>query len=632
MGMQLQTVRVSGFRSLRNAELSGLKALNCLIGRNNSGKSALLDGLLLLPLIRAGDVHFRDVPDPTPRDMGIDEWLDDSITDHDRGKPITLELGFSPGDEQMEYFRGCVGRGVKRAMRPNLMFHYALQLRRAAPYWDRDRLYCVEIAVSSDGDRMPLLYRRGGEQARPDTSPFYEHPGSAAVAAWLLGQSGRGEPSAVPQTVDGVIHDALAGAGPDELRWIAQWVTRLRQVRRDRHIEHTVGLDQPATLAPDGSNLARFLQHLNTNETRRMRHMVGLFKGLVPWLEDVFTPVAEQGTTTRVAVSPSQDVSDAFALSNMGSGAIHVMIIAAMIWSMPDGGLALVEEPETGIHATAQRDLLKFLREHCPATGKQIIFASHSPLFARVDDDMATFVALYDPKAGTTFRRVEPGGEPAVLGELGGRMSDYFAYNAVLLIEGDTEEAALPPILDALGIDLDRLGIGLRVLRGSVAERLTRTREIVGMLAGTGVVPFIAVDADPRVPEKLADLEREGIISSENWYTWERPDGGPGEFEDNFTAQELIDGANRVAEEAGQALALEATELEKRQKGSPAKKTSEVLLHYYWDTYQHGLSKPRLGHFLGHAAAETIRSGGAQRERRYQFEDALATLLGLLPK
>jgi len=629
--MQLESVRVSGFRSLRKAELNGLKALNCLIGRNNSGKSALLDALLLLPLVRLRYAGLQAVPLPWPSGMDVGEWLEDSMTDHDAHKPIRLELDFVLGDEEISHFRTYLDHDQAVAVRPNLMMHYALEMRRATPGWDPEQLYLVEIGLCSGDDRMYLL-RPCEKQPLPSNGGFCERLDDAAIGAWLAGQKGPDSYSPVPQAPGSLIVEAFAGKHWEDLGWFAQWATRLRHVRRDRHIDHTVGLDQPTTLAPDGSNLARFLQNMNTNETRRMRQMVRLFKGLVPWLEEVFTPVAEQGTTTRVAVSPSQDVSDAFALSNMGSGAIHVMIIAAMIWSMPDGGLALVEEPETGIHATAQRDLLKFLRDHCRATGKQIIFASHSPLFARVETDMASFVALYEPSGGTTFRALQAGGQGAVLAELGARMSDYFGYNAILLIEGETEEAALPPILDALKIDLETLGIGLVVLRGSVAQRLTRAKELVGMLAGTQTAPFVLVDADPGVPEKLAELEQQDIISAKNWWTWKRQDGGPGEFEDNFVPQELIDAANEVAVEAGQRASLEATEFEKRLKGSPAEKTSRVLSRYYWETYEAGLSKPRLGYFVAQAAAETIRSGGAKRERRYQFEEAFARLLSLLPK
>jgi len=630
--MQLESVRVSGFRSLRNTGLSGLKVVNCLIGRNNSGKSALLDALLLLPFIHWGNVQLEDVPKVVPRGTDVDQWLADSITDHDPRNPISLELGFVPAEQEMGDLRRHIAADSVDVMRPDLMLHYALELRLASPYWDSSRLYLVEVALSSGGERMALLRQRGGDGGGAETPAALECPDDGSFYAWLVGRSEPGQYSAVREDSSSLIYEALGGGGRDELRWFAQWVRGLRHIRRDRHIEHTVGLDRSPTLAADGSNLARFLQQMNTNETRRMRQMVRLFKGLVPWLEDVFTPVAGESTTTRVAVDSSQDVGDAFPLSNMGSGAIHVMIIAAMIWSMPDGGLALVEEPETGIHATAQRGLLKFLRKHCGDTGKQVIFTSHSPLFARVDADMASFVTLYEPSGGTTFRPLQAGGQGAVLAELGARMSDYFGYNAILVIEGETEEAALPPILDALGIDLETEGIGRVVLRGSVAERLTRTKEVVGMLAGTQTAPFILVDADPGVPEKLAELEQQKVISRKNWWTWKREDGGHGEFEDNFAADELVAAANRVAQDAGQEASLEASKFEKRLKESPAEKTSRVLSRYYWETHEAGLSKPRLGHFLGQAAAEAIRGGGAERERRYQFEEAFARLLSLLPK
>lgn len=70
--MRLSRVNVSGFRSLRDAGVTGLNTVNAVVGKNNSGKTALLESFLLLGTLRPGYVSFA--PPGSGHALGQADW------------------------------------------------------------------------------------------------------------------------------------------------------------------------------------------------------------------------------------------------------------------------------------------------------------------------------------------------------------------------------------------------------------------------------------------------------------------------------------------------------------------------------------------------------------------------------
>ncbi len=67
---------IENFRGLRKVELRGLGAVNLIVGRNNTGKTSLLEAILAAAdpsVIRSFPAPFRQLP--FPNSMSPDEWL-----------------------------------------------------------------------------------------------------------------------------------------------------------------------------------------------------------------------------------------------------------------------------------------------------------------------------------------------------------------------------------------------------------------------------------------------------------------------------------------------------------------------------------------------------------------------------
>lgn len=180
---------------------------------------------------------------------------------------------------------------------------------------------------------------------------------------------------------------------------------------------------------------------------------------------------------------------------------------------------------------------------------------------------------------------------------------------------------ALPPILDALEIDLEFLGVRPIPLHGDVATRLQRLKEYLDYMEGSQVLAFVITDDDPGVRGAIEDLQASGHLKEDHVYIWHRK-GAPGEFEDNFSDEQLLEAMNDLATAEGVKPTLHLSDLENLRNKRPKTKTSKLLGDLYFSKYAYSLPKPRLAERLGEMAAQDIKQGN----RGYQIVAALEQL------
>jgi len=154
-------------------------------------------------------------------------------------------------------------------------------------------------------------------------------------------------------------------------------------------------------------------------------------------------------------------------------------------------GILALEEPELFLHPQARRHLSKVLRE-LAETGIQVIISTHSDSFIDTEyfDSIGRVVKIPDldnegkestsliqvskrnlvdyaiktgvPEKKTSIENIQPFYKTTS----NPRLNEGFFARCLILVEGETEELALPEYLTVLGVDCDAFGISIIEVKG----------------------------------------------------------------------------------------------------------------------------------------------------------------------
>jgi AAA ATPase domain len=92
--MRLSALEVSNFRSLRNVKIDDLDSVTALVGRNNAGKTSVIEAFLLLSLLKWHSDELAGFSACLPWGPDPSSLLPDWRNDRDLAKPIGISLEF----------------------------------------------------------------------------------------------------------------------------------------------------------------------------------------------------------------------------------------------------------------------------------------------------------------------------------------------------------------------------------------------------------------------------------------------------------------------------------------------------------------------------------------------------------
>lgn len=205
-----------------------------------------------------------------------------------------------------------------------------------------------------------------------------------------------------------------------------------------------------------------------------------------------FTPANYFKTLQVLAHDPTQ-ANEVLDLGELGEGSRNMVVLALLrsyarnLRGDTDvGGILALEEPEIYLHPQARRHLAAVLREIARA-GIQVVISTHSSSFVDTEyfDCVGRVIKIPDLEShgrshtsliavsrGALVSHCEATGVPAGKVTLENitefyrttsnpMLNEAFFARAVVLVEGETEELALPVYLAAVGINCDLLGISI---------------------------------------------------------------------------------------------------------------------------------------------------------------------------
>jgi AAA domain, putative AbiEii toxin, Type IV TA system/AAA domain len=276
-------------------------------------------------------------------------------------------------------------------------------------------------------------------------------------------------------------------------------------------------------LAPDAANLPSVLMILMSNPARYER-FIGYVKAIFPTIHTVTaTPIGGNRVQIQIwQVDPTTERDDlAVDLTDSGTGVGQVLAILYVSVMSDAARTIVIDEPNTFLHPGAARKLIEILKSF---EQHQYIISTHSLEMIRIADPSTFHLTQWTGKSCVVSRvdTQEVSEIRRAFVEVGARLSDVFGSDAVLWVEGPTEQECLPKILRKLGTSIP-LGTSIVAVRSTGEIGSTRPtpramweiyRRISSASAFLPTTIAIILDREARSQSEMDDLTREskGLI------------------------------------------------------------------------------------------------------------------------
>lgn len=345
---RIESLRIRGFRSLADVELSNLQNANVLIGANGSGKSNLIRFFEMISIMLGPQ---RGLNEFVQRHGGADDQLY-------RGSRVTSRMA-----------------GDLTVRADEEVYEYRFVLAHAQP----DRLVFAKEAI-----------RDGGLSGEAGWSSFGDHHPEASVVYIPHVRT-------VPQTDQRAARVIL-----DLLRSCVAY--QFHDTSDNSNFKKRWDADDNNCLLPDGGNLPAVLYRLEREDIPRFEAISRHVRRVLP----VFERFQIEESYGKVALRWKAVGADkTFGAHLTSDGSLRFFALVTLL-NLPREMLPavlLLDEPELGLHPAAVSlvgSMMKAL-----AVDRQIIVATQSPLLVDAFDLQEIVVAdLHED--GTRLRTVEP--------------------------------------------------------------------------------------------------------------------------------------------------------------------------------------------------------------------------------
>ena len=469
--MRLESIAISNYKSFFNSgEIALDKRFLVVVGKNDSGKSALLEAMSL----STGARPHKSERSAPHRSSPI---LPDS--------KITAKFHVEPND---------------------LVVMLQTQVDWMIP--SRDNFDPVPIFRSSleNGGTIVGHWMNGGL-----TDAWLEALGPERGSTSTVCRNGEYPTGFLP-----LFEGRATANGSMMFHRLAQMLReRIYHFRAERPNVGQCQHQGQSTLAPNASNLADVLNQLSTSNTARYRRFIAMVAEVFPSIRHVES--TSDGQTVRIRiwnVDPVTERADlAIPLAESGTGIGQVLAILYVVVTSDVPHVILIDEPQSFLHPGAARKLLEILRRE---SQHQYVISTHSPLALEAPEDEGLLLVRRDEQESRVLP-ISPTNQQDLqtcLLDVGARLSDVFGADSILWVEGKTEETCFPELLIRLAAV--RLG-GVQICGVISTDELTskhseRVFDIYERLSGgTCLLPPAAAfvfDKEGRSRTTMDDIDR----------------------------------------------------------------------------------------------------------------------------
>lgn len=390
------------------------RGFNVVVGKNNAGKSALVQAL---------SMKGESAPHISERTIAV------------RGAQV-----FPNTRTQIKYevtrdeFRKTLLTPGQEVRFPTVALHSGLTYDDA----------CHQLFERSAWEFNYINERNGRAPINSlvEFDVYRELPASKEVA-FVVNVMSNGEPKA-SENLD-LSHSSIPSF---ETFFGAKLEESIYAFRAERVNSHDKRANSSAVLEPDASNLSDVLLHLKPNSVLSERFNQAVHS-VLPHIQAVtlaYNPPDPPPIMVYHSGIPLDREDLAIPLSQSGTGISQVLAILYVVVTARDPRIIIIDEPNSFLHPEAVRSLIEVLKSN---SQHQYILTTHSPAVIAACDP-ATLTIIEQENGVSNFKQVDARrreDQTEVLYAVGANLSDVFGSDNILWVEGQTEEKAFPLII-----------------------------------------------------------------------------------------------------------------------------------------------------------------------------------------
>lgn len=400
--MHISRIKLNSFAGFEQTEWIELSsAINAVSGRNNSGKSSLLQAMSL---------STPNNPHKDPERFAPGQRIPQRIyveAKFDREELLHL-VASNPG--QINIVIGGISLGVQNQ-------------------------FLKELKSSDEFVLQCFLEMSGFHQ----TEPTFAAGNSETPHTHTLNMEG------------GELKFRSLGAGRDENLLEAfldpNVGRKMFYLPAERYHVSKVNLGRHERLSGDTRNLAGFLQFLQGNSARKFEQIQRNLRSVVPSVERITIDTLTDGFEILIWPDGAADNRQlALTLNECGTGISQILAIFAIV-STHNKSIIIVDEINSFLHPQAVKDLLSILASEY-ADNQYIISTHSSDVLSHPSVDRIINVQKTKFKSSVSdFDKTNITALKDSMRGLGISMSDVLGADNFLWVEGPTEEVAFPNLI-----------------------------------------------------------------------------------------------------------------------------------------------------------------------------------------
>jgi hypothetical protein len=270
-----------------------------------------------------------------------------------------------------------------------------------------------------------------------------------------------------------------------------------------RHSTREHQASEVSELDQTGGNLAGVLHTILSNSRPLFDSIEAFIHGALPDIGGLQTPLKHSSTNIEFS---AVDANYSAHIYDMGGGIKQLLMVAVVLLTKNDESTLFLEEPESHLHAGAQRFVIDKLQQG----NRQVFVTSHSPVFINTPHESSLYSVVRRENRTRIDRILETEELKDVLNEIGSRNSDVLLSDSVLFVEGPGDQQVFMNWSETLGLSFDERNITVLAMGGGDnSDRRARVRsEILQAISKRAPVPhLLVVDGDERSKSETDKLK-----------------------------------------------------------------------------------------------------------------------------